>query len=544
MAKSRNNRQKGLTAADIIILFLLAGCQFCSSSSNTEPDDTIEITELGTAEMYVASEVSGLYTESEFHIDITDFSEALQETDKINSGTSHFNSSATSGFTLIFSEICTEDSPANCSTFGSRSYVKLDQSGTVAFDSPRTILGLHISLNKKQVEELQNLVPMQGDNSVLILPQFRVIVSGLDANGQILSSIRAIPASATYAETRVDKDWTWLDTSLLGEVSGLKIEVQSPVSTTSPSILIDNLTTSIDFFEADNFFTIALMPDTQKYTEFNEYHEIFYSQTNFLSQNKESQKIVFISHLGDIVEHGDLESEWIMADDAIKALDGVIPYGIVIGNHDFQDEWNHPEDGSPFFLSYFPESRYDQYEWWLGRSPDGLSSAQLFDTPLGKFLYFHLSVDSPPPTVEWAQGVIDNHPGIPTLVTTHAYLRENGRIPVPYLSSASSGGWKGISADELFETFIATNPQIFMVTCGHISAEHYQISNNNAGGMVHELLQDYQNRENGGEGFLRFLRFYPDRNTLRVITYSTWLKTYEIDDDSYFSIDYNFDLIL
>ena len=59
--------------------------------------------------------------------------------------------------------------------------------------------------------------------------------------------------------------------------------------------------------------------------------------------------------------------------------------------------------------------------------------------------------------------------------------------------------------------------------------------------MVHELLQDYQNPENGEGGVLRF---YPDRNTLRVITYSTWLKIYEIDDDSYFSIDYNFDLIL
>ena len=56
----------------------------------------------------------------------------------------------------------------------------------------------------------------------------------------------------------------------------------------------------------------------------------------------------------------------------------------------------------------------------------------------------------------------------------------------------------------------------------------------------YELLQDYQNRINGGEGFLRLLRFYPDQGKIQAVTYSTWLNTYEVDEDSYFQIDFNF----
>jgi hypothetical protein len=231
-----------------------------------------------------------------------------------------------------------------------------------------------------------------------------------------------------------------------------------------------------------------------------------------------------------------VEAEWVRADAVLSLLMGAVPLGLVVGNHDYADQWARPELGAPRFLAHFPPSRFAAAPWWVGASADGLSSAQRFPTPVGDFLYLHLSVDSPPPTVAWARSILDAHPGVPTLVTTHAYLREDGRIPVPYLSAIGGPAWTGISADQLFATLVAPSDQIFMVTCGHISAESRQVSINAAGHPVHELLQDFQNRVSGGEGFLRLLRFYPGRREIRVLTYSPWLETYEVDEDGHFTL--------
>lgn len=526
--------------AGVTYVLLLGGCQvdLLGAGDGSGPDTTIE--ETGTAQGFVQSEVADLFSMSDFSFEIIDFSDAVVHDQEILSKKVVFSVDAGQGFSLHDTSLCTaEDGPYSCTTLGSLPYVQLRQNGTVAFDSPRRLLGMHVSLSKEQVDKLKGLKPEEGSDSIFRLPQFRVIISGYNAAGERIDSIRSIPASATYKDTIVAQDWVWIDTSLLGEIAGFSIEIESPIGDIS-YILVDNITTSTDFVPDDTFFTIALIPDTQKYVETAAYQEIFSSQTEYLVSKKNTERIVFVSHLGDIVENGEIEMEWMAADTAMSVLDGVVPYGIVVGNHDFVDEW-HPEKGSPYFLSHFPSARFETYPWWIGTSPDGLSSCQSFDTPLGKFLYFHLSVDSPPPTVEWAQGIIDANPGIPTLVTTHAYLRENGRIPVPYLASVGSIAWKGISADELFETLIAPNSQIFMVTCGHISAEHHQISINESGLEVYELLQDYQNRENGGEGFLRLMRFFPGQNAIQIVTYSPWLQMYEIDTDSYFSLAVDFD---
>lgn len=519
--------------------WLLAAC-FSFVLAHCSKEDIEFINQDDTADTQINDQLGKLISKDDFTFYTEDFSlPEMAGQDYISNGIS-YGKSDTDGFELMTNNECSGKGPASCQTIGTLEHMKVNKTATVNFDKAYTVLGLHISLDSDQAELLKELEPEQGGGIFLTLPQFLVLISIIGEDGEISETIRAIPASATYAETRVEENWYWINASLPGKAYGLKINVISPIAGME-SILIDNLTISEDFEESDDYFTIALIPDTQKYTETSEYNEIFDSQTKYLADNKASKHIVFATHLGDIVEHGDLESEWIVADHAMSYLDGIVPYGIVIGNHDFQDEWNNPQLGSPLFNKYFPESRFSSYPWWGGFSPDTLSSFYTFPTDLGNILYLHLSVDSPPPTVEWAKQVLVDHPGMPTLVTTHAYLREDGRFPVPYLSGlGGSVQWDGISANELFETLIAPNDQIFMVTCGHISAENWQVSLNLQGNEVFELLQDYQNRENGGEGFLRLLRFYPDHNLIQVITYSPWMKMYEADEDSYFIIDINF----
>ena len=59
-----------------------------------------------------------------------------------------------------------------------------------------------------------------------------------------------------------------------------------------------------------------------------------------------------------------------------------------------------------------------------------------------------------------------------------------------------------------------------MTLNGHTSAERQQIDTNHAGGKVASMLADYQNIQNGGDGYLRKIRFDPGAGRIDVSTYS------------------------
>ena len=48
-----------------------------------------------------------------------------------------------------------------------------------------------------------------------------------------------------------------------------------------------------------------------------------------------------------------------------------------------------------------------------------------------------------------------------------------------------------------------------LMVCGHIGGVNMQVSKNDLGEPVIELLTDYQNLKNGGDGWLRTMKFVP-----------------------------------
>ena len=292
---------------------------------------------------------------------------------------------------------------------------------------------------------------------------------------------------------------------------------------------------------AEDAFTVVILPDTQKYSE--SYPEIYTVQTQWVRDHAASENIVFVSHVGDIVENGafgedENEAEWQAADAAMSLLDGHVPWGIVIGNHDF-DNWWQPLEGSQKFLDYFGPDRFTDKPYWGGAAPDGLSSYQYFYGSGRRFLVLHLLIDVPPATLAWAQSVLDAHPNLPTMITTHIYMKANGRTLFSYMDFYDPE-WVGNSGQEIFELLVSPNPQVFFVNCGHIAVERFQISQNEAGQDVFEALQDYQNRDFGGSGWMRLLEFRPNDGVIQARTYSPWLDEFETDETSNFTIDVDF----
>jgi hypothetical protein len=78
--------------------------------------------------------------------------------------------------------------------------------------------------------------------------------------------------------------------------------------------------------------TFVALPDTQYYSL--RYPSIFRNQTAWIAEHAVDRNIAYVFHLGDIV-HTNSTAEWKQASAAMAELDGLVPYGLVPGNHDY-----------------------------------------------------------------------------------------------------------------------------------------------------------------------------------------------------------------
>jgi len=296
-------------------------------------------------------------------------------------------------------------------------------------------------------------------------------------------------------------------------------------------------------------FMVVVLPDTQIYAQ--SYPETFDSQLRWVAEHAEEYRIVFVTHVGDIVQTGSVDQEWEVARAAYDWLEDIdMPHGFSIASHDTNPgPTDVPYDSSCSrggtldcdaiqFKRRFGADRYEGRSWYGGTSASGLSSYQLVSAGGLDLLFLHLPQDTPRAELEWAGEVLDAHPGTLAQLNTHRYLfdyRLTEWLPAP-LNILLSGRFTdltytlgsqeliytdGVPAELLFFRFIREHPNIWAVTCGHVDAEFRQQSLNAAGLPIYEMLADFQDTADGGGGWLRLLVFRPSRNEVEVVTLST-----------------------
>ncbi len=274
-------------------------------------------------------------------------------------------------------------------------------------------------------------------------------------------------------------------------------------------------------------FRVVALPDTQNYSEFHP--GIFTEQTNWVKANVSGLDIVFVTHLGDIVNEGWKDAQWDSALTAMNVLRGYMPFGLCPGNHDLRSSDPDTYDSTKF-VTNFGSSYFSGYSWYGGDSPSGFSSYQMVTAGGYDLLFLHMTCDSPDSEITWAKSVLSAHSGIPTIVTTHEYLTSSQRDRFNTIPGGNSG-------EAVWNKLIRQYDQIFAVLCGHVfnpDGWHRQISINNAGRKVYEMMSDYQDI---GNGWLRILLFDTVTGKLSVTTYSTHLDSYMNDSGNKFTYD-------
>ena len=266
-------------------------------------------------------------------------------------------------------------------------------------------------------------------------------------------------------------------------------------------------------------FTIIALPDTQKYVLNGDYPEIFTSQAQWVVNNAATRNIVFLTHEGDIVDTWDNVTEWNYANTSMSLLDGVVPYGLSPGNHD---------QPTTYYNQCFPYTRYESQPWYGGhRGTTNDSNYELFSAGGTDFIVLQLEFWPSSDVIAWADSVLKAHANRKAIITTHGFLGADGSHYVHTIGSTEYI-WQGL---------VVPNDNVYFILCGHVAAERARTDIVN-GREVHQLLADYQGRPNGGDGWLRLMRFAPAEDKVYVETYSPYLNQYETDADSQFSLNF------
>ena len=165
-----------------------------------------------------------------------------------------------------------------------------------------------------------------------------------------------------------------------------------------------------------------------------------------------------------------------------------------------------------------------------------MDSYSLFSAGGRDFLILNLEFEAPTYALDWADKVLAAHPDRIAIMITHSFLTVDGsRRTTPQ----STGG---TAPSRMWSDFVATHCQIRMVLSGHEHngdlGEARRTDNNVCGQPVQQMLSDYQDRANGGNGWLRYLTFDPVAGTVSAKTYSTALQQYETDPSSQFTLPF------
>ncbi|MFF2372334.1 PKD domain-containing protein [Agromyces sp. NPDC058110] len=292
-------------------------------------------------------------------------------------------------------------------------------------------------------------------------------------------------------------------------------------------------------------FTIVAIPDTQNYTYLNRQGTIL-QQAQWIVNTKAQLKTAFAVQLGDLVSEYPNATQWGHVSNGLAPLDAAVPYSVLPGNHDFD---NATGAVGPYD-TWFPPQRFAGAAWttatsryggYLGQNQFGadpidrrnMDNYALFTAGGRDFLVLNLEWEAPQYALDWAHRVLAAHPDRIAIMATHSFININGNRR----TTAERPG--GTSTAAMWTNFVSTHCQIRLVLSGHEhngnAGEARRTDANACGQPVLQVMTDYQDRPNGGDGWLRTYTFDPAAGTMTAATYSPKLDLYETDADSAFT---------
>ncbi|MFN3613826.1 MAG: metallophosphoesterase, partial [Rubrimonas sp.] len=299
-------------------------------------------------------------------------------------------------------------------------------------------------------------------------------------------------------------------------------------------------------------YTIAILPDTQYYSDRAALVQTYQNITRWLADNAEARNLAFVTHVGDVANGASLR-EFQNALSAQQTLrDAGIPFTLTLGNHDFGPGGSASNRDTANFNAVFGVAYMSQdptfggvYDQEPGRYDNNY---HLIDAPDGTdWIVLNLEFGPRDDVLRWANDVLDQYADRKAMVLNHSYLNWDGRhdsLGAPLLGEGAGydygigsdprGAWDG---ETIWREVLSKHANVVFVAGGHIFGDGAETltSYNAYGAPVHQFLVNYQDGvareitgngdaslpQNGGNGAIRLLIVDPRNDAVYTETYFT-----------------------
>jgi hypothetical protein len=277
-------------------------------------------------------------------------------------------------------------------------------------------------------------------------------------------------------------------------------------------------------------FAVVVLPDTQYYTTGptaahpDRATHFFADQTRWIMENRTRYRIAAVIHNGDIVDDGNVASQWNVADRAMALLEAEsadlpdgMPYALAVGNHEQREaslaSYNRVFgvdrfEGRAYYGGHYDETNNDS---WIRFQANGLDFV---------VVNFRYDTTQDAAISAWGRRVLETHPDAFGVVNSHFIV--------------DSAGEFGPQGQAIYDALRSVQ-NLQLMTCGHIADEERR-SDTYMGHRIDSMLADYQGRAEGGGGFLRIWEFSPANDELTVRSYSPSHDRWETDANSEFTL--------
>lgn len=263
----------------------------------------------------------------------------------------------------------------------------------------------------------------------------------------------------------------------------------------------------------DSAYSFVIVGDTQMTVDFDpdNLHYIY----DWILDNKETKNIQYVFGMGDITNNS-LDTEWSVAYEQITRLDGNVPYSLVIGNHDTSASYNETFNNETY------KSMFDGFY-----SEDKIENSYVTFT-VGDVKYLHITLDwkASNAVLNWASSIIEHYYDHLVIISTHAYLNNDGNL----LTQGESDDGSTNSGEQMWNKLVSRYENVFLVLSGHRFTTDlvYRQATGVHGNVVTEIMTNGQciDLKNDAMGLISILSFSEDGKTISVEYYSTVYDRY------------------
>lgn len=254
------------------------------------------------------------------------------------------------------------------------------------------------------------------------------------------------------------------------------IENKNSWSITDNSDYVNNLSLCSHNYRFDGVFdenydySFVFIPDTQYLTLWQK--ERFYKNIKWITANKDKLNIKFVMHMGDLQDNSNSASgkakQWATVSGYMGMLDNVVPYSVVLGNHDYDDHYsNIVTRNATYFNGAFPYEKYSAAETFGGAFEEGKMDNVYHKLSFDGINYMVFALEYSPRTdvLRWVDKVIGENPNYRIIITTHAYLDVSG---LETASPSSLHGQEANSGASVWDMLVRKHKNIMGVFSGHI----------------------------------------------------------------------------